>query len=534
MARGRLTLLWAATFTLAAWGGVGLWAGEAAKPEGGPAPQQQTISPERQAAEDLLERYRTERKVLEDQRRFLAQQHVQTADAYFNNQAWEDARRHYAKALELDPTDKEAQEGLSKCQRMLGVAKGRFGDLARDYARQRAIALEVQKTELNNKFAEAKALFDQARYGDAIEAFTTVSARAKYLSPNIDVGEIATQAELYIQKSMRAMEEKRRKDEERRLAEAQNHAEELRQRREALLEERARALVRQATTLFNEGRFEEARKVCDEILRRDPTNGTAESLRESCIETKRKREIEQALKDRRLETDRHWQETRAQSVPYTRVEPSMPPERFEEVRSRKAVVSIGGEEVKEEAWEAKIRDAMNKKITFDFVETPLQDVITFISQLAGVNIVLDPKAVADEPRNVTLRVNDMTLQSALNWVLQLVNLKFTLKDQAIFISKPDLIYGKPVMRMYDVTDLTVDIKDFKGRAASLASDTGYSSAGGAGGYGDTGTEQMAQDFFDVDQQDKEEDKLTGESLVQFIKKTIAPGTWSDDTGVGEF
>jgi len=126
----------------------------------------------------------------------------------------------------------------------------------------------------------------------------------------------------------------------------------------------------------------------------------------------------------------------------------------------------------------------------------------------------------------------MSLQSALNWVLKLVNLKYALKDQAIFISKPGLIYGEAVMRMYDVTDLTVDIKDFKGRAASLATDTGYSS--GSGGYGGTGTDEMAEEFFDVDEEDKEEDRLTGQSLVEFIKKTIAPGTWSDDTGVGEF
>jgi hypothetical protein len=202
-------------------------------------------------------------------------------------------------------------------------------------------------------------------------------------------------------------------------------------------------------------------------------------------------------------------------------------DKFEEVRNRKPATHLGEEDV-EQDWERRIKEALNKKVTFDFVETPLQDVVNFLSSLVDVTIVLDTPAVKDAP-NVTLRVNEMRLQSALNWILKLVALKYTLKDEAVFISKAENIQEKPVLRMYDVTDLTIDIKNFQGRQQALASDSGYASTGSSFG-GDAGG-QMAQEFFgDEDDQKDEEDKLTGESLVDFIKKTIAPGTWADDTG----
>ena len=159
--------------------------------------------------------------------------------------------------------------------------------------------------------------------------------------------------------------------------------------------------------------------------------------------------------------------------------------------------------------------------------------IAFVSSLADVTIVLDTEAIKDEPHSVTLRVNDMRLQSALNWVLKLVALKYTLKDEAIFVSKAERIHDKPVLRMYDVTDLTIDIKNFQGRQQALASDSGYASTGSSFGGGG-GNDTMAEDFFGDDEEDEEEDKLTGETLVEFIKKTIAPGTWSDDAGGGGF
>jgi len=517
---------------LAAWLMVGAaWTPVAAGTTPAEKPKPPELTPEEQAAQAILKRVQAEIQVQKDQQVFQAQQHVATGKKHFEMQNWKDALRHFEKAVELDPANAEAQDYLKRTRSMLSLGRQEFGKLAQHYAAQLAIARELQRTELQNMFAGAEALFRAGKFVQAVEAFTRVSAKAKYLAPSMDVGRTAEDAEVYIQKAMAGIEEKRRRDEAKRLEDARTEAERIREARESILSERVQALFRQATTLFEQRRYEECRKVCDEVLRDDPTNGPAETLREAAVEASRSALVERNLKKRRIETERHWQETRSYCVPYTQVRPDMPPEKFEEVRSRTVAGVFGGEEAEPQEWEARIKEAMGKKISFDFVETPLQDVIAFISSLTDVTIVLDAEAIRDEAPTVTLRVNDMRLEAALNWVLKLVNLKYTLKDEAVFVSKPERIHDKPVLRMYDVTDLTIDIKNFQGRQQALASDGGYSSTGSSGGSG--GGDSIGEDFFGDEDEDDEEEKLTGQSLVEFIKRTIAPGTWADDDMGGD-
>jgi len=505
-----------------------LLAAEAKKAE---APAQPVVkTPEQAEADALLKRLQAEIQVQKDQERFQAQQHVVTGKGHFDMQNWKDALRHFEKAVKLDPANKQAQEYLRKCRGMLGIGDQDFGRLAGVYADQLAIARQVQRTELANMFAEAKALFSRGKYVLAVEAFTRASAKARYLSPSIEVGRTAEESEAFIQKAMQAIDERKRKDEAARLDEAKAAADGMRDARKKLLDEKVQALYRQANALFESRRFGECLKVCDQILREDPGNGAALSLREAADEVGQTALIEQAGKKRKVETDRHWLETRSYTVPQTKLV-DISPERFEEVRSRTVATAFGGEDVKPQEWEARIREAMGKKISFDFVETPLQDVIAFVSSLTDVTIVLDAEAIKDEAPTVTLRVNDMRLEAALNWVLKLVNLKYTLKDEAVFVSKPERIHDKPILRMYDVTDLTIDIKNFQGRQQALASDGGYSSTGSGGGGGGGG-DSLGEDFFGDEDDEDDEEKLTGESLVQFIKRTIAPGTWADGDDFG--
>lgn len=161
-------------------------------------------------------------------------------------------------------------------------------------------------------------------------------------------------------------------------------------------------------------------------------------------------------------------------------------------------------------------------MSFDFVETPLQDVLGFLSSLSNVTIVLDTEAIKGQAPQITLRVHEMPLASALNWVCKLAGLSYTLRDQAVFVSSARRIHDKTVVRIFDVSDLTMEIKNFKGRATALATDAGQ------GGEFDA-----SKDFFPAGDEEEEQKGFSGEALIQFIRQVIAPSGWNPEDALGE-
>ena len=490
-----------------------------ASANGGKPAEPQQLTPDEQAAKDLLERYAKEMKVQQEQNLFRAEQHFKVGKAHFDHGAWKEALAQFESVLALDPTHKGAQEYLGKTRGLLGIREGPL-DLIVPYKSQWSVALKMHKLELMNTFARATALYDKGEYAEAIRLFELAGAKARYLAPYLDLAKTVEEAEVLRRKAEAALEAQRGQAEKTRLDRSKEEAEKLQKQSQGLFRERQQARLVQARDLFGQHRYEQARKLCDEILGHDPANGAAETLRAQAAEAIRAETVERVITSRRAETDRYMDGIAALSLPQSEVV-HMPRGRFEEVRNRKVRAIFGGAEKPPEAWEARVRESLERKVSFDFVETPLQDVVTFLSSLAGVSVIVDTEAIKGTRHDVTLRVQDMRLGSALNWICKLVGLKYGLKHEAIFISEPKRLYDETVLRMFDVTDLTMEIKNFKGRAQALSSGDGYSAnEGGSDGAGS---------FFDPPEE--EEDKgLSGDKLIEFIKQIIAPGKWDPEEG----
>ncbi|MDA1138897.1 MAG: hypothetical protein O3B01_09970 [Planctomycetota bacterium] len=116
----------------------------------------------------------------------------------------------------------------------------------------------------------------------------------------------------------------------------------------------------------------------------------------------------------------------------------------------------------EPEWKEQIRRQMDKRISFDFVDTPLPDVVAFLSNLTNTNMVLDP-AFGDDRIPVTLKVTDMKIYSAIDWILRIVNLSYAIADEAIFISTPERLQELPSQRnmqiVYRAYDLREELKE---------------------------------------------------------------------------
>lgn len=90
-----------------------------------------------------------------------------------------------------------------------------------------------------------------------------------------------------------------------------------------------------------------------------------------------------------------------------------------------------------QAADRQVRAALRRTISFDFVDTPLPDVVAFVSSLTGIPVVLDPGAAAAD-ETVTLRVTEMPLGDALKWITRLCGLVHTWHDGALLVSSADL------------------------------------------------------------------------------------------------
>lgn len=159
------------------------------------------------------------------------------------------------------------------------------------------------------------------------------------------------------------------------------------------------------------------------------------------------------------------------------------------------------------SWKDKYEAAMRQKINLDFSQSPVLDCFDFLRDISGLNIILTPEAAeAASEKQITLKVSNMDIQTALKWVLRLSRLHSTVKHQAIYITdRPD---PQHQMRTYDVRDLL-----FAARDPESVEFTAPSSSGGLSGMGG-GSEE---DEYNLPQR--------AGDLMRLIMTLVQPTSW---------
>jgi general secretion pathway protein D len=115
--------------------------------------------------------------------------------------------------------------------------------------------------------------------------------------------------------------------------------------------------------------------------------------------------------------------------------------------------------------ELEIERRMKTPVRVNYNETPLSQVTQELSQLAGVNIHLDPRGLNQEgvqtDTPVTLSLNtDISLKSALSLILTPLHLSYVIKDEVLQITSDQISKGELVIHTYYVADLVTPIPNF--------------------------------------------------------------------------
>ena len=99
--------------------------------------------------------------------------------------------------------------------------------------------------------------------------------------------------------------------------------------------------------------------------------------------------------------------------------------------------------------ELEIERRLKTPVLLKYENTPLSEVMHGLSELAGVNIHLDPRGLSQEGVNsdtpVTINLSkEISLKSALNLILEPLHLSYVVKDEVLKITSEQLRDGETV------------------------------------------------------------------------------------------
>jgi general secretion pathway protein D len=126
----------------------------------------------------------------------------------------------------------------------------------------------------------------------------------------------------------------------------------------------------------------------------------------------------------------------------------------------------GGErETRRTERELEIERRLKTPVLLRYEDTPLSEVIDGLSNLAGVNIHLDPRGLSQEgvesSTPVTINLSkEISLKSALNLILEPLHLSYVIKDEVLKITSEQLRDGETYVHTYNVADLVIPIPNF--------------------------------------------------------------------------
>jgi hypothetical protein len=212
---------------------------------------------------------------------------------------------------------------------------------------------------------------------------------------------------------------------------------------------------------------------------------------------------------------------------------------------------------------SKAEDLINEKlkdpVTMEFVETPLSDVIDFLKDYTGVNIVLDKPALEEEGINsdtpVSIHVQSIALKSALKILLGQYNLTFLIKDDVLQITSKVNADNELIHKVYPVADLVIPVGGMGGGmmggmmggggggmmggggggmmgGGGMGGGGGGMMGGGGGGFGMRNVGNGGQGGAGGAGGAAGQADDLSDDLIELIEDTIAPDTWDVRGGQG--
>lgn len=279
-------------------------------------------------------------------------------------------------------------------------------------------------------------------------------------------------------------------------------------------------LIQNAYTAIKEERYDDAAKIADLILTTDSANKEALYIKEKVNDLRHKYITENLKTTQSQEKLKNHEYLKEASIPYQDTLRFPAKEQWTDISKRtlpeldKIVEEnkIKTEQLRlipnppEGPFPKVIEDALNTIISFEFLDTPLRDIVIFTREKTDINMIVDSEA-GNVP--VTLKLKDVPLRTAL---------KYILPKGCEYVVEGDIIHfykQKTEMRVYDVRDILINLDDKEPLKFDI---TAAASA----------QMSMSKSESVVKAKDPSERVL---DLIELIVTTVEPSSWSNRTSV---
>ena len=185
----------------------------------------------------------------------------------------------------------------------------------------------------------------------------------------------------------------------------------------------------------------------------------------------------------------------------------------------------------------------------NFSNVPLKDVVKELQATQGINIFLDQRSLNEQgvslEQPISLRLENISMKSALNLILKQAHLTYIIKDEVLQITTEAEAKGKMQRVVYQVADLVIPIPNAAGvlpmgTSSSPVNQPPYTPTPITGAYAlgsGTSVGQPTGSPFATDQNGatvtKSAPTATREAeLIKLITNTVDPRSWSDMGGPG--
>ena len=424
------------------------------------------------------------------------------------------AMQHLVRAVDYMPDNQEYRRLLEQARALAGMERSATGihtDRLNEELRVRQQQLWV---EILNRIEEGEAHIARGDYNQAEMTLEQARTRLENL-PFAD-----ERREQHLRRVERLLSEagqrRRQSDIDRQSVEAEQarqRAEERRRYELQLEEDSIDAMLRRALKARERRDYDKCILLCERVLRINRANAFAHGLI-----ARARRERHRYL--RQITADRWDQEHKLLSQ---HIRESLLPQLdyvvysddWHEIDARRRA-PVYGFEREDEAWRGEIRRKLEQQLTIDFPELEIQEVIAFLQRNTDVNFVLDPQVIASGMAPpITMQVRDIRLANALDFIMLQTGLRYTLQDEAVFVTSPDRVRGEAFMKVYEIRDRMAGLTHFPGPDLTIPE---------TGGQGD---------MIDIPEIE-DGDAPTADDFIDIITTVVRPDSWnSPDVGIRE-